>query len=802
MASTEVSVLNIYPAEVSLDTGRRFQMVAEAKNDCGFTVSTAQVNFRLATQSNVVQVGGDGQVNVLGFSTEPVKILAVLQAPGQGANAAVAPVAATLKMQRGFTVNPVPGCILIFPPGPVEIAESAGSRQLTASAYDTNCTAIARDGTPLGSAKQLPGVPISWRSATPNIATVDTFGRVTVVNPGIATIIAEPAQGSNQGARGEVSVIVRSQDGSSGAAPVLKVTPNRLLLQVDGVATVQAQVINAVTQEALEARFEFRLVNPGSTQDQQLRIAELTPFRDTSVAQRFASASLTGVRSGRAEVLVTARIVANNQLLPSQRILVTGVRLDPTAPDWKRGDDLPYTRGVFGHAMAEMDGYLFTTGGVIGEGAGSGGFTEDVNRAGLLLGDGVGGGTDLWVKSRTKLAGQSSSAPEQVLSEQETVVNFVWPGNPCSQTVDPSTGLLPADCMEILRTASEQQSTSVGNFGNRIVHYQVQGHAMVAAAGYLYVVGGVDGQVDVCVGLSQGQNCQVFTKFSDRTLIGQVDSLTGGVTWSESPFRIPKTAGLKTPSGADAEDKGGRFKPALAVYQNRWVYLLGGWNEVKPIGSNLDPIGINRDEIYRAEIATNGSLSDWVLVGHLPVPTNKHAAAIVGDTLVISGGALGQNNTSAEQVTDKVYLAELDPLTGRFSNPAGGVLGPNEVIPWREGTPLPIPLEYHSMTVVPGDRRLVVAGGDNLISSSAAVFVSTINTAGDHGIWSLFKDLPHLAAGSSGVTAHAATGVSSVEGQAVARVYVSGGGGLASGSNFNLTRRSETYYIDLPPVLP
>jgi hypothetical protein len=394
--------------------------------------------------------------------------------------------------------------------------------------------------------------------------------------------------------------------------------------------------------------------------------------------------------------------------------------------------------------MSAVNGHLLVTGGVTG-GSFASGFREDVSRA-RLQADG------------TLLKGDGTSG---------------WDRSPSSSDADPTTLLAPCTgdppCMEIFREVRTDNPDGV-------VHYQVARHTQAASGEFVYVAGGIDAQVDLGIDPNDpGAVGPDVTRYSDRVLIGRVEA-NGTVTWRESA-RLPVT-GLPT----GLTDVAGRTAMAAVVYGD-WLYVMGGWGWVDD-GTRF--LGRNRDEVLRATIdPVTGDLGTWTLVGRIPEPLNKHAAAVVGDWLLVSGGAQGVDENSPTLVSDHVYVAHLDPLTGDI---IGGQ--------WRETTRLPQPLEYHAMVSVPGDPRVVVVGGDNpaTLSANADVYMAELDPVdGLLGEWTFLPVIPEPL----GLTSLAATALDQVEGTPVRRIYISGGGVPISSDVTDLDRRNEVYYIDL-----
>jgi hypothetical protein len=453
---------------------------------------------------------------------------------------------------------------------------------------------------------------------------------------------------------------------------------------------------------------------------------------------------VTGAAPGQTQLTARATVNGVTVVSPAIGVQVLSGTGGASGP-WRQVSSLPYAGGLYGMGMAAVGDRLFVTGGVTG-GQDAGGFLPDVSRA-VTRADGTlrnaAGGTG-WDRSTT-------------------------PTDP-----DPGVRVLaPCDsdppCMSIVREAT-------GNLPQRVVRYQVSRHAQASDGSHIYVVGGIDAQVDL--GIDPNDFTAVgpdLTRYSDRVLRGTV-AADGTLAWVEDN-RLPTVL-----LSGGLTDIAGRSAPAVVQYHN-WLYVLGGWGWA---WDGQQYVGQNHDEVLRATIdPVTGDLSPWTLIGRMPEPLNKHAAAVVLDWLVVSGGATGADQNSPEAVTDQVYIAQLNPATGAIVNGQ-----------WRVTSALPQPLEYHGMVSVPGDPRVVVVGGDNpsTFSASADAYVATLNPAnGLLGEWSFLPSLPE----SFGLTSLGVTAVGGVGQTPEFRVYAAGGGYPNGGDVTDLIRSNRTYVIDL-----
>ena len=140
-----------------------------------------------------------------------------------------------------------------------------------------------------------------------------------------------------------------------------------------------------------------------------------------------------------------------------------------------------------------------------------------------------------------------------------------------------------------------------------------------------------------------------------------------------------------------------------AVAWQGYLYVIGGWD-----GSR------RHQEVLRAQIATDGSLSTWQRGLDFPVGIVLHAAVVANNRIYVSGG-----DTTAGR-TNRVYVSAIG---------ADGVLGR-----WQETTHLPPANLYrHTMTAV-ADTLYVTGGYDGSVVRSEA-YAAHINSDGTVGTW-------------------------------------------------------------------
>ncbi|MBI5136021.1 MAG: Ig-like domain-containing protein [Nitrospirae bacterium] len=771
--STDVAEVRVYPHDpVVVPSSAPFQMTAQAYNACGDAVSGATFGWQ-SSDTLLATVDNQGRLRSTSPSTVgTVTVSASLsgitgQAKARSAPVAVAPGVSTVTFTGGTTSDRAVATVSVFPPQPI-VAE--GYRiQMTATAYNQ-------------SGQVIPEVPLSWASSHSNIASIlDQSGLISGVSAGIATITVAPMGAGTANSRVAVQLIVRGVNGSSPPPPEVQMSATSATMIAGETRDLFARLKSLETGQVLPADVQW-VASPAG-----LVTLDVDPLDSGRV-------TLTGVAEGRLNVTARATYLGQTYIGPA--VLVTVLRYDPTVSSpWNEAKDLAgkpiMPDATAQHAMAAVGDHLFYTGGY-----GNGGPKEQVARAHMATNQ-----PDIFSSDPLFRSWDRSDVSDAV---NQTVLN------PC--TTGDQVDTWPA-CMAIWRLADEPGATekagctdvsqlqpgapvacisrpTITGLPNRhdyYVRYQVHGHAMVGTDTHLYVVGGIDAQIDTGItgvadinGGSATANGNTLTRFSERTLIARVDPANGGVDgWVEGP-PLPSVS-LAPSGGATMVDVPGAYRPAMVRYGN-WLYVLGGWGWAERNGQK---VGRNREEIFRAEILPDGRLTGWSQMPlPLPSPRNKHAAAVVGNRLVISGGSAGADEFAADQVLDEVWYVTLNPATGDFA------------IDWMAGPPLPRALEFHAMVNIPGDDRLIVVGGDDMVSGNREVYYLGINpSTGGFGDWGRLPLFPNNAV--DGITAMAAVGVGSVGGLPAKRLYVSGGGELVAGSDFLLRRVGRVYYIDL-----
>lgn len=189
------------------------------------------------------------------------------------------------------------------------------------------------------------------------------------------------------------------------------------------------------------------------------------------------------------------------------------------------------------------------------------------------------------------------------------------------------------------------------DFNPGVVFY---GHAMVSDT--IYVIGGWDG--DVALNMAQ------------KAVVQPDGSLDGWRRIQSIPRGLNKL---------------------YAVATSRALYVIGGMTSV---GTASD---FPRNEVYYAELTSDGSITSWRETTPLPHPLFHHTAAIMGGKfLMVMGGAdRSDDDGNAIHITNEVFVAEIQK-----DNTLGG---------WQAYPALPEPRYRHATAST--ESTVYVIGG-------------------------------------------------------------------------------------------
>jgi len=273
-------------------------------------------------------------------------------------------------------------------------------------------------------------------------------------------------------------------------------------------------------------------------------------------------------------------------------------------------------------------------------------------------------------------------------------------------------------------------------------------HASVAANGYIWVIGGLDGVGNVVDtvwaaktkqdgSLEGWQTVNHLTKalVEAKTAVSNgYIAMTGGegqqgigvvkdvqilpVNILPSMSEWTNTSSIMTPR---------RFHTSVAV--NGFLYAIGGESVYLPA-----PVFENTVEFAR--INSDGTLGSWAFNTNMPVARSHHATVARLGIIYVIGG---RNN------------GVLGTVIGGMPNPSTGI------IPlWADLTALPTPSYDHSAVLYDaggmGDDRLYVVGGRNFSSRLRAVVSNTFQQDGSLGpSWRSERELPEARYGTGSV---------------------------------------------------
>lgn len=199
-----------------------------------------------------------------------------------------------------------------------------------------------------------------------------------------------------------------------------------------------------------------------------------------------------------------------------------------------------------------------------------------------------------------------------------------------------------------------------------------------------------------------------------------------------------------------------------ALYANNRIYVLGGLNEAD------QPL----DEVYSAEVYTNGDLAPWVKEKELPKPLYRFASTsyLLGGRQSIIYVIGGYNGV---QVQRAIYGAAVDDK--------------NQLSEWKEIGLLPRPLAYHRVVII--NQHLIVIGGTGDDGSYNEVYSTLLDADGRLGEWRTEANLPDSISRFAAIPVTYPNLPGSI-------LYVIGG---TNGDNF----RAQVYHSSLlPPLLP
>lgn len=140
------------------------------------------------------------------------------------------------------------------------------------------------------------------------------------------------------------------------------------------------------------------------------------------------------------------------------------------------------------------------------------------------------------------------------------------------------------------------------------------------------------------------------------------------------------------------------------------IYALGG-----RLNDNLIS-----DKIFRSRIAEDGSLSDWVEVGKLPLPISCFRVVVIKNRVYLFGGEDRYYKYS------EIYVSDIDS-DGNLSE-------------WRVHGNLPIKVSSHEIALT--GQKIHLIGGNSGSQLSRSVYSAPVDSDGVIGVWYKSSDTP------------------------------------------------------------
>ena len=198
------------------------------------------------------------------------------------------------------------------------------------------------------------------------------------------------------------------------------------------------------------------------------------------------------------------------------------------------------------------------------------------------------------------------------------------------------------------------------------------------------------------------------------------------------------------------------------LVSKNYLYILGGYSTSASFAT-----------VYRAAIASDGTLGTWVAGSSIPYVLNGHSAFATNNKLYVIGGRIDGSNsgkwfgytasaTIAEGLNDysPYYDGTIDTpdTTVNYLMPGSGrpwqqqyqinSIQSADITGWTTGTSLPTPL-WQSQSVVTKNRVYLLGGNNNTVATSI-IYSSVINSDGTLAGWVADGNIP-IALNSSSV---------------------------------------------------
>lgn len=242
----------------------------------------------------------------------------------------------------------------------------------------------------------------------------------------------------------------------------------------------------------------------------------------------------------------------------------------------------------------------------------------------------------------------------------------------------------------------------------------IDGHAMAAFNGYLYIIGGKFQYVRTdCYPVSSVPCFSPTPTVWNYTILYTAIHEDGTLSdWRE--VTLPENTGPYTPG---------------VTVANGHLYIIGGWDGER-----------NRTTVVSARLLPDGGLGPWNEETPLPVGLSKHAVTVSGKFIYVVGGNTGMATLSVYEqgYSNAVYSSQIQ--------------GTHSLGDWRHEEPLPDTWIDHK-TVAARDGLFVI-GGRNVNEyyhytgdyyeyvMHDTVFYSKVGHDGTLGTWATYNKLP------------------------------------------------------------
>lgn len=234
--------------------------------------------------------------------------------------------------------------------------------------------------------------------------------------------------------------------------------------------------------------------------------------------------------------------------------------------------------------------------------------------------------------------------------------------------------VLPDKTVGLYAVTSIPEKTLVFGNGEKAKVVGIDGHSMIIFNNTLYIIGGKFQYVRTDCYPAGGTPCFTPTPTAWNKNIFYTSINPDGTlsTWHEVP--LPDNVGPYTTGVAEV---------------NGCLYIIGGWDGER-----------NTSTVISAPFLPNGGLGEWHFELPLPVGLSKHAVAVSGRFIYVTGGSTGEAGqyTYSQGYSNSVYVATIQR--------------DHSIDGWKSIEPLPDLWIDHKL--IAAGKKLYIAGGRNV----------------------------------------------------------------------------------------